>query len=102
MKLQKEALLNGLEKLSAEELRSFKNMQYENGTLIKTVQQCFLLQFHLAGVRIEDVLTLEWKNVRKDRVFYSMVKNAKESSFQITPQIQEILNYFRAIRENKN
>jgi integrase/recombinase XerD len=90
------------EKLTAEEMKSFMDVQYEDGTLTKTVQQCFLLQFHLAGVRIEDVLTLEWTNVRKDRIFYSMVKNSKGNSFQITPQIRKILDYFRSIRDDKN
>ncbi|MCU0359465.1 MAG: site-specific integrase [Bacteroidia bacterium] len=83
------------EKLSPEELKAFMSLEYENGTNIKTAQQIFLLSFNLAGMRIEDVLTLTWKHVKKDRIEYEMTKTGALSSFRINPQIKAILDYFK-------
>lgn len=86
------------EKLTVEELKLFISQKYEEGSLIKTAQQVFLLAFNLAGVRIEDVLTLKWENVKNDRIEYVMVKTGAINSFQITPQIKNILDYFKSIK----
>jgi len=88
------------EKLTIEELKLFISQQYEDGSLIKTTQQLFLLAFNLAGVRIEDVLTLKWENVKKERIEYVMSKTGAINSFQITPQIKLILDYFKSIKSN--
>ena len=47
------------EKLTIDELKLFIEQEYENGSVIKTSQQAFMLAFNMAGVRIEDVLTLK-------------------------------------------
>ena len=86
------------EKLTIEELKLFISQQYEDGSLIKTAQQVFLLAFNLAGVRIEDVLTLKWENIKNERLEYVMSKTGAINSFQITPQIRLILEYFKSIK----
>ena len=88
------------EKLTIEELKEFAAMEYEKGTLIKTVQQAFLLAFNLAGVRIEDVLTLKWSYVTKDRIAYQMEKTGAQNSFKLTPQISAILKYYKSINND--
>lgn len=85
------------ERLNIEELKEFKKVQYESGSLHKTVQQAFLLAFNMAGVRIEDVLTLRWAYVKNDRIEYTMKKTGGYKSFKITPQLKEILDYFKSI-----
>ncbi len=90
------------EKLTIDELKLFMSQNYPKGSLIKTAQQSFLLAFNLAGVRIEDILTLSWKNVRNGRIEYSMVKTGAVNSFQITPQIKSILQYFKSIHDGKS
>jgi integrase/recombinase XerD len=83
------------EKLSAEELVKFAEVKCPKNSLTKTCQQAFLLSFNLAGVRIEDILTLEWKHVSNDRIQYRMEKTGALNSFKITPQIKKIIDYFR-------
>lgn len=89
------------EKLSVDELKEFIKQKYPDGSVIKTVQQAFLLSFNMAGVRIEDILTLQWSDVKKTRIEYAMAKTGALNSFYITPQIKEILDYFKSIRKNK-
>ncbi|MCC6371260.1 MAG: site-specific integrase, partial [Bacteroidia bacterium] len=90
------------EKLTVEELKKFMEQHYPSASLIKTVQQTFLLSFNMAGVRIEDVLTLHWSDIKKNRIEYEMAKTGALNSFQITPQIKIILDYFRSIKKPKS
>jgi integrase len=84
------------EKLTVEELKKFAGVVCEKNSLSKTCQQAFLLAFNLAGVRIEDVLTLKWSYVKKERIEYKMEKTGALNSFKLTPQIKGILNYFKS------
>jgi integrase len=90
------------EKLSVEELKAFGLLEYKDGSLVKSVQLAFMLSFNMAGVRIEDVLTLQWENVKNGRIEYQMSKTGALNSFQVTPQIQNILDYFKSIRKGKD
>lgn len=90
------------EKLTPEELKTFSSLKYNKGELIKSVQQGFLLSFNMAGVRIEDILTLKWKDVKKDRIEYDMGKTGAFNSFRITPQIKIILDYFKSINKTNS
>ncbi|MDQ3192364.1 MAG: site-specific integrase [Bacteroidota bacterium] len=85
------------ERLDIEELKAFAEQEYTDGSLIKTVQQAFLLSFNMAGVRIEDVLTLKWSYVKNERIEYQMIKTDSWNSFKLTPQIKKILEYFKSI-----
>lgn len=89
------------EKLSVEELKKFIGQKYPDSSLVKTVQQAFLLSFNMAGVRIEDILTLQWTDVKKNRIEYEMAKTGASNSFQITPQIKIIIDYFKSIKKPK-
>lgn len=86
------------EKLDVDELKAFMNQEYEDGSIIKNVQQAFLLSFYMAGVRVEDMLTLKWENVKKDRIEYKMAKTGTLNSFKITPQLKEVLSYFKKVK----
>jgi integrase len=90
------------EKLNVDELKEFIKIKYPEGSVIKNVQQAFLLSFNMAGVRIEDILTLSWDNVKKNRIEYAMTKTGALNSFQITPQIKGILDYFRSVQKEGN
>lgn len=89
------------EKLTIDELKSFIAQDYENGSLKKTSQQSFLLAFNMAGVRIEDILTLKWSDVKKERIEYIMAKTGALNSHLITPQINNILDYFKSIHDGE-
>jgi integrase/recombinase XerD len=88
---------NKKEKLTAEELKLFLSQSYPDGSGLKAAQQAFFLAFCMAGVRIEDVLTLTWTDIKNDRIEYKMEKTGSLSSFQITPQIKAVLDYFRQV-----
>jgi integrase/recombinase XerD len=89
------------EKLTIDELREFLKQKYRDGSGVKAAQQAFFLSFCMAGVRIEDILTLTWNDVKSDRIEYTMEKTGASTSILITPQINAILDYFRSVNRDK-
>lgn len=90
------------ERLTLDELKLFSNAYYEKGSLTKNVQQAFLLSFHLAGARVEDMLTLKKSYILKDRIEYTMDKTGSISSWKITPQMREIIKYFKSLKNSSS
>jgi integrase/recombinase XerD len=88
------------ERLTQEELKEFAKIDYKKNSLHKTIQQAFLLAVNLAGIRIEDALTLKWSYIKNERISYTMEKTDSITSFKITLQIQDILDYFKSLKTN--
>ncbi len=88
------------QKLTPDELKEFAKIEYQKESLHKIVQQTFLLAVNLAGIRIEDILTLKWSFIKNDRIRYTMEKTGSDASFRITSQIQEILDYFQSLKND--
>jgi integrase len=84
-----------IERLDIEELKLFFKLRYDRNELIYYVHKGFELSFNCAGIRIEDLLTLKWSNVKNGRISYNMKKgvtNGKLKTFEITPSIKNILD----------
>lgn len=91
-----------IQRLDADELKRFFKLNYQSDNLIYFVHKGFELSFNCAGIRIEDLLTLRWSNIKNGRISYNMKKgitNGKLKSFAITPSIQSILN---GLKTNSN
>ena len=87
-----------IERLDATELKKFFTANYKEGTQIYYVKRGWELAFNMAGVRVEDLLTLRWSDIKDGRISYNMKKgitNGKYKSFAITPQIKSILDDLR-------
>jgi integrase/recombinase XerD len=84
-----------IERLDVDELKVFFKLQYDRNELIYYVHKGFELSFNCAGIRIEDLLTLKWSNVKNGRISYNMKKgvtNGKLKTFEITQSIKNILD----------
>lgn len=102
-----------VERLDENELKLFFKTEFsrttekyneETGEFIKVIQPIYYvkkgweLAFNMTGVRVEDLLTLRWTDVKDGRISYNMKKGitkGKFKSFAITPQIQNILDDLR-------
>lgn len=90
---------NRIEKLNFSELILLFQMKYEAGTKKFWVLNGFQVAFHCAGMRIEDLLTLKWKDVEDGRVQYSMKKGVTQGrikNFLISNGLSVILAKMRA------
>lgn len=84
-----------IERLETREIIALFNMNFEKGSRNHIIQKAFELSFNCAGIRIEDLLTLKWNNVRLGRISYNMKKgvtNGKLRDIEITKAIKSILD----------
>lgn len=85
------------ERLTSAELDQLEGISYDPTTFKFIAQKTFSFAVRMAGIRIEDLLSLKVKNIATGRITYHMRKgntNKKLKSIKINPKIQEILNFF--------
>jgi integrase/recombinase XerD len=86
---------NEIEKLDTDELQSLFALEYRPDELKFWVHNGFQLSFHCTGIRIEDLLTLKWSNIRFGRLTYQMKKgvtNGKIKTFEIAGGLATVLD----------
>ncbi len=63
-------------------------------------RRVWLLSFYLAGVRVGDLLQMQWQDVRDGRLYYRMNKNQKLVSLKIPQKAQAILDHYEADKQS--
>ncbi|WP_073572106.1 phage integrase SAM-like domain-containing protein [Algoriphagus zhangzhouensis] len=82
--------------LSLEEMRSFFNLNLSEEDTLFPYWCMGQLMFLLRGINLNDLLLLEPKNIRGNRLIYNRGKTGKTYSIQILPEIRALLNRFHA------
>lgn len=82
--------------LDENEIRKIEELALEVGTPTWHTRNIFLFSFYLAGIRISDVLKMEWKDINGDRLYYKMSKNDKVDSLKLPQPVKNILNHYRS------
>jgi integrase len=57
----------------------------------------WLFAYYFAGMRVSDVLRLQWSNFQNNRLYYAMGKNSKADSLTIPEKAQLILSKYRRV-----
>lgn len=83
------------DKLTAEEINSIAKLKLEVGSSLWHTRNCFIFGILNGGMRIGDILFLKWENVKGTRIEYMMEKNNKISSLELSPQVIQILNFYK-------
>ncbi|KAB2879742.1 tyrosine-type recombinase/integrase [bacterium] len=60
----------------------------------------WLVSYYFAGIRISDVLRLQWDDIRDGRLYYIMGKNAKGDSLKVSDKAMAIFERYR-LKETK-
>lgn len=81
--------------LDENEIRKIEELDLEVGTSTWHTRNIFLFSFYLAGIRISDVLRMEWKDINGDRLYYKMSKNNKADSLKLPQPVNDILDLYR-------
>ena len=58
----------------------------------------FLFSFYVAGARISDVLSMQWSNIKKERLYYVMGKNKKVVSIKLADKALAIIEAYKKQR----
>ena len=81
--------------LTREEVEKVENLVLKEQTSIWHTKNVWLISFYFAGVRISDVLELQWSNFVDGRLYYQMNKNEKPVSLKIPEKALNILNLYQ-------
>jgi integrase len=93
-----ESIKLGLEK---HEILALEKLKLEELRLIHT-RNVFLFSFYLAGIRVSDILRMEWKDIVNNRLIYSMGKNKKSVSLQIPEKALNIIKFYKEDKKNQS
>lgn len=81
--------------LTREEVEQIENLACEPNSQLWHTKNVWLFAYYFAGIRISDVLKLQWSDFQDDRLYYVMNKNAKPVSLKVPAKALEILEYYR-------
>ena len=84
--------------LNEMEILKIENLELEENTGIWHTRNTFLFSFYLAGIRISDVLRMQWKDIVGDRLYYKMNKNNKADSLKLPKPVYEILHHYKNMK----
>jgi len=66
------------------------------------VRNLWLISFYFAGMRVSDVLRLNWSDFQDGRLHYMMGKNNKGDSLKASPKVIAILKQYEEIKDEEN
>lgn len=62
----------------------------------------WLFSYYFAGMRVSDVLRLQWSDFQNGRLYYGMGKNDKFDSLKIPAEAEKILEEYRPDKQGKD
>lgn len=77
--------------LTREEIEKIESLQLDEQSSIWHTKNVWLFSYYFAGVRISDVLELQWLNFADGRLYYQMNKNEKPVSLKIPEKAKNIM-----------
>lgn len=83
--------------LTLAEVESIRALDLKVSSSIWHTRNYFLFSIYMAGIRIGDVMNLQWKNIdlKNSRLSYTMQKTKSHQSVMIHKKAQEILNFYQ-------
>lgn len=88
--------------LNEEEVKIIENADFSDKPNLDHVRRVWLFSFYMAGMRISDVLRLNWNDFTDYRLNYTMGKNKKNVSLKLPDKAAAILDYYKGDKEQNN
>lgn len=88
--------------LSMEDIERLKDFPITTYPELKKSHAYFMFSYYCRGMNFTDMAYLKRENIYNKRIDYKRKKTGQEFSIGVTPQAQEILDYFKEIKENNN
>lgn len=83
------------DRLSIEEIIKIEELELTPNSLISHVHNAFLFSFYNAGIRISDLLTMTWGNVKNGKLEYTMFKTSRVHSMTLKEKPFAILEQYK-------
>jgi site-specific recombinase XerD len=87
--------------LEMEDIIAIENTAIPKDSPIWHTRNVWLISFYFAGMRISDVLRLRWSDIKENRLYYTMGKNAKAGSLKIPDKALAIFDFYKFDQKSK-
>ncbi len=94
-KLPKKNSPSSKTKLSLKQIDKLKNLDLEPYSNLWHARNAFILSFYFCGIRVGDLFSLKWENVKNDRLKYTMNKTGINIDVKIPDDCKEYLDLYR-------
>lgn len=84
--------------LSVEEVKQIEEAKLEGDA--NHARNLWLISFYFAGMRVSDVLRLNWSDFQDGRLHYTMGKNKKTDSLKVSDKVVAILKQYEHLRSD--
>lgn len=88
--------------LTKEEIEKIELLEFMPHSSIWHTKNIWLFAYYFAGVRISDVLKLQWSNFVDGRLYYQMNKNEKPVSLKIPEKANIILQAYKEDKQSQH
>lgn len=83
-------------KLSSEQIKAIEELNLEKGSNLWHARNAFMLSYYFYGIRVGDLCTLTWKNVKDNRLRYEMSKTENRIDVKIPTGAKRYLDMYRS------
>tara|TARA_R110002012_G_scaffold263456_1_gene446320 strand:+ start:161402 stop:162610 length:1209 start_codon:yes stop_codon:yes gene_type:complete len=81
--------------LDFEEIMRIVNLELTKNHNLIDAKNYFVFSFYTRGMNFADMISLEWKDVESNVIYYTRAKTKGNFSIAIMPPVQKILDYYR-------
>ncbi|MDT0651311.1 site-specific integrase [Autumnicola edwardsiae] len=82
--------------LTIEQVQKIIKMDINSYPHLMNSRNYFVFSFYTRGMNFADIMKLEWKDIKGDRIFYTRSKTKGNFIVKILPPVEEILEYYRS------
>jgi integrase/recombinase XerD len=82
------------EKLTIKELQAIEELDLVDGP-DRFARDIFLFSYYCKGIRFENVITMKYSDIKKDRLHFQTNKGKKFLSAQIHPKLKAIIDHYK-------
>jgi len=82
--------------LSVEDFKKIRDLDLNDNPYLIEAQHYFLFSFYARGMNFADMMKLRWSDITDNRINYIRSKTKGKFSIEVTPEMQKILDYYKA------
>jgi integrase len=85
-----------------DELEKLERFELPKNSQLNHHRNLYIFNAYACGIRISDLLTMRWRNVSGDRLYFQIRKNGECLGIRMPPKTLEILGFYRNLVQKKN
>jgi len=82
-------------KLNSKQIQEIENLNLERGSTECNARNAFIISYYFCGIRFGDLATLQRKNVKNNRLSYSMSKTGNKIDVKMPDGVKKYLDMYK-------